>query len=295
MILLQEVRLDTGFVGAPDASGSQIEQLIYELMDAYANQGIAATFQFVYQPAMNMHAMNKLSEDAPREEEGLGIILRIKPNVVSMFHIIESDYLLLPRSLDDPKDDHQRIVLHIKVMSQTGRYIDFYNTHLSLSGTAREKSLQYFTDFVSLSDSRGTIVFGGDFNAEAHETAITNLLEQGQVDRVISELGIGIDGSVLAPESLHQPYKVMFTDFSSEKENTFPVNDPVKRIGMGSILYFFLPESYFLHVLLYCLDFILGRNDPRGPDRIVVLEGVRLVGGLPGEMYNQTYGKSILL
>lgn len=113
---------------------------------------------------------------------------------------------------------------------ENGKNIDFYNTHLSLSAEARKRSLLYFTDFIFNEGGQLSKVFGGDFNAEAHEPALLHLLSStNKIEKV--ELETEIDGTLTNGDLWSEPfYPIKFFDFSTKKENTFPVNDAVKRI-----------------------------------------------------------------
>ena len=107
---------------------------------------------------MNMHSNTKIS-GSHREEEGLAILVRCHSHNTNKncIEIKRADYLLLPRLFGDKQDDHQRIMQHVTIIiagsegeakdSDNFFAMDFYNTHLSLSLTAREKSFEYFKIF----------------------------------------------------------------------------------------------------------------------------------------------------
>ena len=152
ILLLQEVRLDTSFVNRPYVNGNQIEHLLQELKDAYRytyKDREVPLFQVIYQPAMNMHSTMRNNPSAQREEEGLATLVRCHFDDDNCFEVKQADYLLLPRIFEDKQDDHQRIIQHVAIAesradNSNAFELDVYNTHLSLSSTAREKSFDFY-------------------------------------------------------------------------------------------------------------------------------------------------------
>merc|ERR1711991_189218 len=93
---------------------------------------------FVWQPSMLYFNPQNLGQ---RVEEGAAII--------SKYPIISTDYLLLPRFLDDHDyRQHQRACLHAKILVPQHGLLDIFTTHLSLSEKARVSSVRAIWDFI---------------------------------------------------------------------------------------------------------------------------------------------------
>lgn len=99
--------------------------------------------------------------------------------VFSQAPITHSDHLPLTRDESDPRDaPHQRIVLHADIEWENGKKLAFYVTHLSLSATARERSVRELEQFVQETRGSSPAVVVGDFNAEPHTPPMRYLLEK---------------------------------------------------------------------------------------------------------------------
>jgi len=190
----QEVRYDASFFR------SQARQLA-DLLPEY---------QFVYQPAMLQFDINRYWD---WEDEGVAIFSR--------HPIIATDYILLSQDLNDPLDDHQRICLHAVVDVPNTGMVDVYVTHLSLSVTARERSVQEILEFASRGQGRAQFLLG-DLNAEPHESAVRLLQNYEFADgHKFQDLWL----------QLHQEPKPNSTDpWERQYALTFPSCAPVKRI-----------------------------------------------------------------
>lgn len=118
--------------------------------------------QYVYQPA-NMYV-----ERGARVEEGVAIF--------SKFPITHQDYIILSRDYLDKQDDHQRVVLHATIEVPYLGPIQVYGTHLSLSESARDRTVPELSDFIDANGRNGFSVFCGDLNAEPDSRAIQYLI-----------------------------------------------------------------------------------------------------------------------
>ena len=107
-------------------------------------------------------------EHHSRVEEGVAIF--------SKFPIVYQDYIVLSRDYEDNQDDHQRVVLHATIAVPTIGTIHVYGTHLSLSRTARERTVLELADFIDRNGVNGFSVFCGDLNAEPDSLAIRYLI-----------------------------------------------------------------------------------------------------------------------
>eukprot|EP01032_Pedospumella_encystans_P014181 gene14181-16306_t len=227
IIALQEVRLDSAFLSPLNGhtishwhnttankgdNGNQVEHVLSHLAQARARAAAAAAdgesreptqegtvvnetknnnpyYQFVYQPAMSMVDTQRL---AFRHEEGV--------MVLSKFPIVDYQVVLLPRQMDDKSDDHQRVILNVKVSvpethvtSQPGACsaadvsepvtIDVMTSHFSLNERARNQGVRTLVQEITRTNNpkykhSPVQVLMGDFNAEPDEVAIQYLLEE---------------------------------------------------------------------------------------------------------------------
>ncbi|XP_055955453.1 uncharacterized protein LOC126815146 [Patella vulgata] len=155
VIGLQEVRFEEGKGG--ELGPNQIDYFT----------SILPSYQFVYQPAMFMD--NSLYNG--RTEEGLAIMTK--------YEIINHDYILLYRNMSNSADRHQRICLHVEINVPGVGSVHVFNTHLSLSHEAREKSVEQIWKYMS--KFTGPSILLGDFNAEPEEKSIRYLQSQPQL------------------------------------------------------------------------------------------------------------------
>ena len=207
VILLQEVRIDTSFHGprqpsSPPGSGNQLQHLL----DALAIHS-KTEWQYCFQPASNM--IDKNNFQGSQLAEGVAILSK-HPFILPSLQV-----LLLPRILSESSDDHTRIVLRglVKVAGAGGdlQQFDVMTTHFSLSSLSRERAVDYLSRRLTPHPTSAQI-FGGDFNAEPGELAMTLLTDQVEFR----------DSWAL----LHQPPR----DDDDDLGLTFPACRPVKRI-----------------------------------------------------------------
>eukprot|EP00117_Sycon_ciliatum_P047877 scpid57490/ scgid0890/ len=155
IIAFQEVRFDYGRGG--HLGPSQVDHLSAELKG----------FQFVFQAAMTypegIHG---------RVEEG--------PAVFSAFPIISSDYIFLPRDLENDQDVHQRILLHAQISTPQVGLVHLFVTHLSLSEVARNRSVVRIWQYMKQFD--GLLILAGDLNAEPQSAAMQYLAGLAEID-----------------------------------------------------------------------------------------------------------------
>lgn len=116
-------------------------------------QALGNHFQFVFQPGMNFSE----SQFGPEEwvSEGLAVFSRLP--------IVSKEVVELSRDPEDRADFHQRIALSVVVSSGLG-YIAVVSTHMSLSHTARLRTLKELGDFAIRSEY--PVIICGDFNSE---------------------------------------------------------------------------------------------------------------------------------
>lgn len=235
IILLQEVRVDSSFRNRKITpfnydNGSQFEHILKYLN----NEKIR--YQSLYHPMMTLNSKEQPSRY--RNEEGLSIL--------SKHAIIDCNIHLLPRNFSDNSDDHQRGFMHTRIQIHNKEdanddedvIVDAFNTHLSLSPTARDASAiamrnisdTYYADYHRAQESsssrrkrRYIQVVAGDFNAEPGESSI-NILEQDALLPVCSHTN-----DVTSDSSSN------FADAWKEKHRddvgySFPTCNPVKRI-----------------------------------------------------------------
>jgi endonuclease/exonuclease/phosphatase family metal-dependent hydrolase len=99
------------------------------------------------------------------EEEGLGVF--------SKYPIVESEYILLSRNLNDPMS-HQRICMFTEIFFNN-QYIQLFNTHLSLNLDMNFKNSKDVIKFMNRKfHSLKPQFLVGDMNAEPFEKSIQN-------------------------------------------------------------------------------------------------------------------------
>jgi endonuclease/exonuclease/phosphatase family metal-dependent hydrolase len=149
VIGFQEIRHD----GALDDDGrNQAEQLAERLSE----------YRYIHQPAQP-------DPEADRWE-GLAIFSRLP--------IASSSHVLLSRDPDDPRDNHQRIVLCAELQTPAGS-AHFFNTHLSLSRAARSRTVREISAFTSRYPESLPHVLVGDFNETPDSDPVQHLLGEG--------------------------------------------------------------------------------------------------------------------
>lgn len=111
-------------------------------------------YEFVYQPAMTFQEGDEL------HQEGLAIF--------SSYPILKTGYIKLSRDASDSGDFHQRLLLRALVSTPKGK-VNFFVTHLSLSRSARQRTMEEIGNHVNSFKEPCIIV--GDFNAVFHEEA----------------------------------------------------------------------------------------------------------------------------
>ena len=202
IVAFQEVRFDSGMVDTKTGkSNFQMKHLSARLQEhGYSH--------FVWQPAMLYFDPTSIST---RVEEGAAIF--------SKHPITHTDYLLLPRYLDDNDDkQHQRAVVHARVVLPNGEKVDVFSTHLSLCEKARDSSVRAMWDFVRTNTSAsGKAFLLGDLNAEPQSAAMKFLSEKMDDTWLVH-------GGQEEPEPRSKDPKLRQDSF------TFPSDDPKKRI-----------------------------------------------------------------
>ena len=142
----QEIRHD----GSRNEDGrNQAEQIAGRLPD----------YRFVSRPA-------QVDVEADRWE-GLAIFSRLP--------LLNSDHIELSRDPADPRDNHQRIVLHAEIDTAAGP-LHIYDTHLSLSREARQRTAREITAFALRHPAPAVLV--GDFNEIPSQEAIGHITRE---------------------------------------------------------------------------------------------------------------------
>jgi endonuclease/exonuclease/phosphatase family metal-dependent hydrolase len=150
-------------------------------------QDILPGYEFVFQPAMMFK-----EEASGRPElvhEGLAIFSRL-PIISSDFlklsyaihpHNYFINFLFRRRDPNDEADFHQRICLRVLVQTKSGP-LNFMTTHLTLSESSRDRTLEEIGAFAEQSEFPTILV--GDFNAGAPE-AMKILSKYGFIDSAL--------------------------------------------------------------------------------------------------------------
>ena len=222
----QEVRYDSdmftngGARQSRSKSNFQLQHILNLLNEDDDGESSEKYKYFVWQPSMLYFNPQNLGQ---RVEEGAAII--------SKYPILSTDYMLLPRFLDDNDDrQHQRVSLHAKILIPTYGIIDVFTTHLSLSENARIASVRALWEFI-------------EANAASNEKTYGDLLEK----RNMKSASILLGDLNSEPQSYDMQYlSKHLTDFwlvkNTEPEPrskdpelrehafTFPSDDPKKRI-----------------------------------------------------------------
>jgi endonuclease/exonuclease/phosphatase family metal-dependent hydrolase len=144
IIALQEIRHDV----EKDAKGTnQAEQLARRL----------SGYEMIYQPANPMPG---------RGWEGLALLSRHR--------ILRGARIDLSRDPTDLEDRHQRIVLAAEVATPEGS-LTCFNTHLSLSASARIRTVREVVQFVRQFAGEQPLVLMGDFNDQPQSESMAFL------------------------------------------------------------------------------------------------------------------------
>lgn len=222
IIGFQEVRYDSntntnGGVDGSPASRFQLQHILNHL-NKHLKNGETETYKYyVWQPSMLYFNPQSLAE---RVEEGAAII--------SKYPIVSTDYLLLPRFLDDNDDrQHQRVCLHAKILIPQHGLLDIFTTHLSLSEKARVSSVRAIWDFIQTNLT--TIIANNDKGTATKSSAILlgdlNSEPQSYDMKYLSER---MDDFWLINNDEPEPRS---KDPTLRKNAfTFPSDDPKKRI-----------------------------------------------------------------
>lgn len=222
-LMLQEVRVDTEFVnqtlsppGPPLDAGGQLGHLLRHLREARRRRNMSATpYHAAFQPAMSLFDMKRSRFFAA---EGVAILCKSP--------LLQLERLLLPRQLNDTRDDHQRVSLRARVRLASGLHADIVTTHLSLSEQARLDSVSAIRQQLLRAASRpldGKLlqVAGGDLNAEPEEAAVRLLEADAQEPLRLTDLW---------RESRRLLRERKQEDGWDDVGFTFPVHSPEKRI-----------------------------------------------------------------
>ena len=143
IIGFQEIRHD----GQHDENGNNQAQQLAEHLSDYC---------YIYRPAQ---------QNPERDQwEGLSIFSRLP--------ILSSSHIQLSRNPEDDRDNHQRIVLHAELKTPS-RPVHFFDTHLSLSQNARNRTVREITAFTNRYPLPHILV--GDFNELPDQEAICHI------------------------------------------------------------------------------------------------------------------------
>ena len=206
VLLLQEVRLDAQFrrPGDPLDGGSQLEHILRLLSVLLQERGDwSYSYQSVYQPMMQLVGRDSLCSSRVRNEEGVLLLVR------SDIEVVEVSSWLLPRYLNDSRDDHQRGALGA-TLRRDGLLYDVSTTHLSLLEQSRGLSVRSLIDILDsrlpLDSAISLQLLAGDMNAEPHEDSVSAISSSSSLTDTWTVHGGAAAGL------------------------TFPTDDPVKRI-----------------------------------------------------------------
>ena len=201
-LLMQEVRVDSQFRRPDDPldGGSQLEHMLLLLTGLLAERRSGYSYQSVYQPMMQLVGRESLCSSRVRNEEGILLLVR------SDFEVVDVSSWLLPRYMNDSRDDHQRGVLAATLL-RNGQVYDVSTTHLSLFEQSRALSVRALLEVLDERLPAAGLapvlqVLAGDLNAEPLEDSIATLSSSG-----LTDLGAASGGGL-----------------------TFPTDEPAKRI-----------------------------------------------------------------
>jgi len=198
-----------------DENSIQRRQLLERREDKQSNrfqieqlrQVLPLWYQYVYDRAM---VDLEIQQGGFHTDEGLALF--------SSFQIIQFDVLSLSRNFLDHEDAHQRICQRVLLETPSGKRINVFNTHLSLSANARRRIVREIWNWIIGFDEYPQILMG-DFNDEPDGWAI--LFLTGKASDIDGVTGDFRDSWI---ESNHE-----------ETGYTFPSDKPSKRIDF--ILY----------------------------------------------------------
>lgn len=122
-------------------------------------------WQLVYQPAMVYFPL-------PRVEEGLALL--------SPHRLTNPIHVQLSRKVLDKQDLHQRIVLGAEVQREEDSLLVFC-THLSLSATARHRTIAEAAAFVTTTAGKRPALLVGDFNARPDSLPVRFITGQAEI------------------------------------------------------------------------------------------------------------------
>jgi endonuclease/exonuclease/phosphatase family metal-dependent hydrolase len=100
------------------------------------------------------------------EMEGLGVLSRL---AVSRLRSV----VLSNSALSDPDDGHQRMLMILSVSLSSGKTIDLFNTHMSLSSKARLRNAREILREMNVDNSDRAQIFCGDLNAEPEDEVMS--------------------------------------------------------------------------------------------------------------------------
>ncbi|MFA0754094.1 MAG: hypothetical protein IMHGJWDQ_001877 [Candidatus Fervidibacter sp.] len=162
----------------------------------------------------------------------------IGQGVLSRYPITAADILLFPRDPTDPKDTEDRVAVWVQVAM--GRGVEFCVTHLSLSRTARQRSVRQLVDWLwQLSPTPKILV--GDLNDEPHSAPLQFLLREAFPPFVdVWQLVNGSEGGFTFPSHAprHRIDYVLFSppDAFAVEEVRIAGNAPVGGIYLSDHL-----------------------------------------------------------
>ena len=154
VVLLQEMRTEWTFFGA--------RHIISDLVAMMPQKSLS----FDYRPAMAYIQRSSF------EMEGLAIL--------SYLPLLKVEAFPLSRNMTDEEDQHQRLLLRATVqVSSQGQTVDFFNTHMSLSSSARARNALEISALMREKRVDGVPqILAGDLNAEPDDFLYKHLTEE---------------------------------------------------------------------------------------------------------------------
>jgi len=215
---LQEVRLDIT-LGPRNEHGQMLH--LAERLPGY---------QYVAQPATVYASDGSMLQT--RDEEGVAIL--------SAYPVVASDYAVLSRDPEDPRDEHARVCLHAVVATDDPAIglVDVYSVHMPLSDAARNRTTVEVDRFIAASRLGSVQILLGDMNDEPHNATMRFWAGDTPL-RVANATGSPYTaGTPLTDAWLqaHDEPEPRSADPAVRRSDlTFPSDDPKKRIDTAFV------------------------------------------------------------